>query len=717
MSKNVQLPFRKGALALFIYSLLAVAAAYGLWKHYQGEARKARDEYRREALSSAYERKALEMERLFALVYESARTASLLPGVRSASGGNRLNENVDVVADKRMSVDAAGTVQQLYNNLAVHLDVSEMYYVRNGLDVARGQVPFFMYDTIQLGTSAAADSEPVPTPDTPKESEEAEYEYYPKQIARLQQSHPHFNFKNLDDIPAVFSPLMRTCDNKQYLSKANGDEKNTHGLLYSVPVYDQKTGVMSGIISVVVRANVFEAALIGVPFVIVTKDDELAAAKRSFTMPKEVAPFALINEKYNIRIADRRNPEIISATASNPAGNNENIFVKSIHTHGDAEWKLYLHIPAAAWKAAEANAYKLFQLQLAGVVIVWLLLTSLTGFVIYRKYHDQAELDNFAEMMAEVVHGDGDLTRRVTIRQKGGIARIAEYFNQFADQVQQIVSTTQAATEITLKDTMRLSSVAVQVNDNSANQTTLLHSAVRDIGAIHASVTEFDQRIKTMFGKLQEAEETMRGFEAGIAAMTETLSREAQQGVDLASQLHALNQSVQQTREVIVMIGDIADQTNLLALNAAIEAARAGDAGRGFAVVADEVRKLSEKTAKNVSTIGALISGVVNQTDAVSTRMIATTKKLTLLNKSAGEFRQQAGESSASLNSAFTMAGTNADATRAVSGLVEGLNELIRMIDEMSTNNAHGVADVAAVAESLNQNMSELQTRLKRFIA
>jgi methyl-accepting chemotaxis protein len=104
---------------------------------------------------------------------------------------------------------------------------------------------------------------------------------------------------------------------------------------------------------------------------------------------------------------------------------------------------------------------------------------------------------------------------------------------------------------------------------------------------------------------------------AEAAERTGRTMRDMREKVEaIAKRALSLGERAQKIGEILELINDIAGQTNLLALNAAIEAARAGEAGKGFAVVASEVRKLAERSMRSTESIGEIIAGVQDETNA-----------------------------------------------------------------------------------------------------
>jgi diguanylate cyclase (GGDEF)-like protein len=239
--------------------------------------------------------------------YLTIRTISLLPAVRAATPRNRLSDDEDVVEQGHFSDSDATIIQQLYNHIAADIDLSEIYLVYDGFDPARGQVPFLMFDQVLLERiSRAKQAEPTHDADEPEEYEAAEYAEYVRQLDHLRRFAPMLPAEAPQGIAAITSELLRTCDNSQFTSLANGDERDSHGLLLSTPVYDLASKRFKGLVTAVLRANVLEATLLGWPRLPITELDLEVLAQQRTDLNSAPGEYVLENRETGDRIMDRR---------------------------------------------------------------------------------------------------------------------------------------------------------------------------------------------------------------------------------------------------------------------------------------------------------------------------------------------------------------------------------------------------------------------------
>jgi methyl-accepting chemotaxis protein len=386
---------------IFIIVAICLLTLSGLGYWHSIERKALTELYIQEQIDTVLKPKQSQLEKAFNSLYQNVRTLTLLPSVRRIEGGNRLSEAEDIIATGRFTEEGKQTVQQIYNNLVANVSVSEIYAVIEGLDYQKGQVPFFMFDTLVFG-QPDAEADEAPDPDFPEESESAEYAYFPMQIDTIKSAHPRFDFKTMEDIPAFISPMMRTCDNTQYLSKISGHEQETFGLLYSVPFYTQ-SGDLKGVISAIIRANAFEAMLMDVPFVPVTAKDIETQTQSHWQLPKP-SRFMLSNTGYNIKIADRRNQNLITQMAEGLA--NRNVFRVKLAVHSDAPWELSYYLPDTMIEEVLAESDKAFFILAA--VILGVLLIAIVAVVWITRIRTQlgGSPDLVAKVVQAVSHGD-----------------------------------------------------------------------------------------------------------------------------------------------------------------------------------------------------------------------------------------------------------------------------------------------------------------------
>ena len=571
-----------------LLAIVAVATLTGMWLWHSADKRTAQKTFIDAHIATVVHNKQRNMEALFDSLYQNLRTISLLPSVRGITGNNRANEDEDVVASKRFTPDARETVQQIFNNLRGSVSVSEVYAVIDGLDAQKGQVPFFMYDTVHFG-DAKAQAEAPKGSDTPEPDESAEYAHFPKQMALIKQAHPSFSFTSAEQIPAYSSPLMTTCDNTQYVSKSSGNAHETDGLLYSVPFYRADTQKFHGVISGILRRNVLEAALLGVPLIPVTPDDLATQKKEGWSLPAP-AQFILSNETHGIRIFDRRNPDL--PTLLKQGGEGRNTFQVKLNVQGEP-WVLHYYLPETTIQAATADSDQSFLLQVLlviGVVIaVGVLLRILASI--------RTGVAEFGKVFAALA--TGNLTQRVSQQLSGSMLQLQVDADNTIDKLNAIVVNIQSAS-------VTISEAATDITHGNANirngtdaQVTSLVTATQIMSDLTDAVHQSEERAKMANQHALSASQVAIDCGRVVADVVDTMQ--------------VINQSSQKIAEIISVIDAIAFQTNILALNAAVEAARAGEQGRGFAVVATEVRSLAGRSAHAAQEIKKLINDSVGK--------------------------------------------------------------------------------------------------------
>lgn len=696
---------------LYLPGIICVSALIGiiLIAGSNIEKKKIINNIREQLIREEYNRKKFEVERFFTHIYQTIRTISFLPSIRSITGGNRTSAKEDVVAEKRFSREGHYTVQQLYNNLASNVNVSEVYCVLDGF--TKDQTPFFAYDSLIITDWKNKKGNMLSGSDVPEELEDEEYSYYPTQLAHFKSRYPRFTFTKFDDIPAVASPPMRTY-NTQFTSKSKGDPVNASGILYSVPFYDND-GNFSGIISAIFRINVLEALLIDMPFLVITDEDKVEAEKIKLKLPSDPGNFVLVNRDLNISIGDRRDPELIKRAGEMVRSgiNSDDVHVESLNIRDGSKWMLFYRFDNNVLSEKIAAENHNLILKLAGFVVITLLITVW----IYTYLRKKDQLMNVAFEMQDIAEGEGDLTKRLKGLWKGDIGELVRWVNVFLEKIHNVVINVKTAGEQVALTNNKVTSYTDTISDRMILQADKSLQVASASNEMTSAVSDIARSASDMS---MSAEKTLKIAQKGgevVKTSVDEVIRIKAAVSELAQLITSLGNQSRGIGDIVNVINDIAAQTNLLALNAAIEAARAGDVGRGFAVVADEVKKLAEKTSKSTDEIKRMIDTIQQQTMSAGIAMEESLQRV----ESGVSLSNQAGESLrqiiSSIHSLQSMVHSIASSTKEISLTAGKVNKEIDEIAAVSKNTTFTLQEIYVSSYELSQSEQLLTREISFF--
>lgn len=223
----------------------------------------------------------------------------------------------------------------------------------------------------------------------------------------------------------------------------------------------------------------------------------------------------------------------------------------------------------------------------------------------------------------DLATGEGDLTKRLRVRNKDEISLMAKSFNAFmttlsglvggirqrADQVDGSVTTLKGVAN----DTHAVVSEQNIQTEKAAAAITQLAASAAEVASLCSESSENNTAVRQA---VEDGCEFVKQQSHDISNLAENLQKGK-------ARVDKLSSAVTSIGNVVEIINAIAEQTNLLALNAAIEAARAGEQGRGFAVVADEVRALAQKTQTSVTEIHQTVNKLQQEASVVEQSFVS----------------------------------------------------------------------------------------------
>jgi len=315
------------------------------------------------------------------------------------------------------------------------------------------------------------------------------------------------------------------------------------------------------------------------------------------------------------------------------------------------------------------------------------------GIMLYMRHLFLRPIQGITQILSGITEKDGDISATLPITTQDEIAEMARSYNQFAENLRNIIDKTRRRTVSVALGSTKLDkmihSAHLRVDQQEMNATQVFQSSSEATRAIDEIARHTNAISAQNSANLEEANSSSER----LITVTEQVAAVGKLLDGFNETVNLLSKNSENIRTILTMVQEFSDQTNLLALNAAIEAARAGENGRGFAVVADEVRNLSHKVnsatgeiSKNISEMSQLVENTKKGTQEIQNY---TENTQTVIGDTASQFRKMVSDFD-SVNSQ--------------------LIEISAAIEELSITNKEShrnVSEIADLSKSIKADMDD----------
>lgn len=363
-------------------------------------------------------------------------------------------------------------------------------------------------------------------------------------------------------------------------------------------------------------------------------------------------------------------------------------------------------IEAFKTKVSEKNTQAIW-IQMAAIIGVAVILVGAILFVM--NIIVIRPLTSLIKMVEDLVTGDGDLTKRLSLSARDEIGTLADWFNQFIEQMQELIRQIGSNSGTLNKASVSMSEVAQTmasgvetVSDQSRNVAGKAAQMSDSMTFVAENSEEAASNVTMVASATEEMSATVNQILLNSEKAQEVTDEAVKNAKQISKHIETLGIAASDISNVTEVIDDISNQTNLLALNATIEAARAGEAGKGFTVVANEIKALAHQTAESTKSIKEKVDGIQKSTQDTVTEIEQITQVIFEAN-----------------NNVTTITGAVAEQSTATQEIAGNINQAAQGIDSVNqkvlessdtaSHIAKAISDVDQSTDMMRTNSSQVK--------
>lgn len=372
-----------------------------------------------------------------------------------------------------------------------------------------------------------------------------------------------------------------------------------------------------------------------------------------------------------------------------------------------------LGLPADIINSVVDDSTAIADALLVGMLLLILVLIGTVIILVQRKVVHP--LKDLGHALQDIAAGEGDLTRRLTIKRHDEIGEVAQGFNHFVEKIQVLIQDIAAQSRQVAESGGHLDDLTETTRAGASRQQSEVEQVAAAINEMGAAANEVAQNAHKTQIATEEGSSQVGQVHDTMNELLASIENQAAESENATQDIKELEQQSESIGEVVQVIREITEQTNLLALNAAIEAARAGEHGRGFAVVADEVRTLARRTHQSTETIEATVATLQNKTQRAVKSITGNREHALASVDFVRDTHQRLNTLATMMEQIRDMTAQIAAATEEETAVTEELGQSIHRIQDVAQESAQNAEQSATSADRLQKLSGTMSDAISRF--